>query len=161
MSQPLDNSIEALQDAVWCELPTMSWADAMKHVAVVLEHVHRPSVASDHLASACTAIEEYRFHEAGRHLRRALICLDVRSGERAVQQAELLDAFDQALLVMPFLWLEIGYNRISDWLVTIYDKAGGAERVALQVSGLGADETCRRAAQQLRQILEGKTNGDR
>lgn len=158
MSPALDSSIEALQDAVWCELPTMSWADAMKHVAVVLEHVHRPSVASDHLASAGAAVAESRFQDAARHLRRALICLDVRSGERVVRQAELLDAFDQALAVMPFLWLEIGFNRVSDWVVTIYDKAGGVERVAVQVSGLGADETCRRAAQQLRQILEGKTN---
>lgn len=158
MNQSLDSSIEVLQDAVWTELPTMSWADAMKHVSTVLEHVHRPSVASEHLSSASTAIAENRFHDAGRHLQRALISLDVRTGERVVRQAELLDAFDQTLAVMPFLWLEIGYNRISDWTVTVYDKAGGAERVALQVSGLGADETCRRAAQQLRQILEGKTN---
>jgi hypothetical protein len=61
MSQYLDSSIEALQDAVWCELPTMSWADAMKHVAVVLEHVHLPSVASDHLASAAPRLKKTGF----------------------------------------------------------------------------------------------------
>jgi|GEM_PF-2142327 len=159
MSQSLNASIEALQDAVWTELPTMSWADAMKHVSTVLEHVHRPSVPSEHLAAASAAIAESRFYDAGRHLRRALIALDIRSGERVVRQAELLDAFDQAHGVMPFLWLEIGYNRVSDWVVTVYDKAGGVERLAVQVSGLGADETCRRAAQQLRQLLESKTNG--
>lgn len=87
-----------------------------------------------------------------------MIALDIRTGERVVRQAELLDAFDQAHAVMPFLWLEIGYNRISDWLVTVADKSGGVERVVVQVGGLGADETCRMAAQQLRQLLEGKTN---
>lgn len=159
MSQSLNASIEALQDAVWTELPTMSWADAMRHVSTVLEYVHRPSVPSEHLAAASAAIAESRFYDAGRHLRRALIALDVRTGERVVRQAELLDAFDQVHAVMPFLWLEIGYNRVSDWMVTVYNKAGGVERLVVQVSGLGADETCRRAAQQLRQLLEGQTDG--
>ncbi|UZE21818.1 hypothetical protein LOY67_17380 [Pseudomonas sp. B21-056] len=158
MSLSLNASIEALQDAVWAELPTMSWADAMKHVSTVLEHVHRPSVPAEHLSAASAAIAESRFYDAGRHLRRALIALDIRTGERVVRQAELLDAFDQAHAVMPFLWLEIGYNRVSDWAVTVYDKAGGTERVVVQSSGLGADETCGRAAQQLRQLLEEKTN---
>jgi hypothetical protein len=158
MSQSLNASIEALQDAVWTELPTMSWKDAMKHVSTVLEHVHRPSAPAEHLSAASAAIAESRFYDAGRHLRRALIALDIRTGERVVRQAELLDAFDQAHAVMPFLWLEIGYNRISDWLVTVTDKSGGVERVVVQVGGLGADETCRLAAEQLRQLLEGKTN---
>lgn len=154
MSQSLNASIEALQDAVWTELPTMSWKDAMQHVSIVLEHVHRPSVPAEHLAAASAAIAESRFYDAGRHLRRALIALDIRTSERVVRQAELLDAFDRALLVRPFLWLEIGYNRISDWMVTIYDKSGGTERVLVQVSGLGAEETSRRAAQQLQTLIE-------
>ncbi len=158
MSQSLNASIEALQDAVWTELPTMSWKDAMNHVSTVLEYVHRPSAPAEHLAAASAAIAESRFYDAGRHLRRALIALDIRSGERVVRQAELLDAFDQAHALMPFLWLEIGYNRVSDWLVTVADRAGGAERVIVQVGGLGADETCRRAAEQLRQILKDKNN---
>lgn len=74
--------------------------------------------------------------------------------ERVVRLADLLDAFDQALSVRPFLWLEIGYNRVSDWMITIYDKAGGTERVLVQVSGLSADETSQQAARQLQALLK-------
>ncbi|MFJ2713449.1 hypothetical protein ACIOZM_21585 [Pseudomonas sp. NPDC087346] len=76
------------------------------------------------------------------------------TSEHVIRLADFLDAFDQALSVRPFLWLEIGYNRVSDWMITIYDKAGGTERVLVQVSGMGAEETSQRAARQLQALLK-------
>ncbi|MDP3847553.1 MAG: hypothetical protein Q8R10_14135 [Pseudomonas sp.] len=43
MSNPLGTAIAALRDAVASERPTMFWDEAMKHVAVLLEHVQKLS----------------------------------------------------------------------------------------------------------------------
>lgn len=154
MNQALTTAIAAMRNAVDHERPTMFWGEAMKHVEVLLQHVHLPSVAEEHLAAAQMAIAENRLQSAAQHLQKALISLGVRSGERVVQMADLLDAFDQALSVRPFLWLEIGYNRVTDWMVTIYDKAGGTERVLVQVGGFGPEETSQRAARQLQALIK-------
>lgn len=149
MSQPLTTAIAAMRDAVDHDSPTMFWGEAMKHVAVLLEHVQLPSSATESLESARIAMTGNRLLEATQHLHLVLCYLQTQSGEHVIRLADLLVAYEAALSVKPFLWLEIGCNRISGWMVTVYDKADGIERIVLQVDGLRADDTCQSAARQL------------
>lgn len=150
MNQPLVNAIAAMRDAVNHERPTMFWDEAMKHVAVLLNHVQQPLGATAVLTSVRASIAEGRLLEAAQHLDQVLLHLQAQSSEHVMHLADLLVAFDSALSVKPFLWLEIGYNRVVGWMVTVYDKAGGTERVIVQVqSHQHASDAIVEAAQQL------------
>jgi len=150
MNQPLANAIAAMGDAVNHEQPTMFWGEAMKHVRVLLEHLQTPLGASAALTSTRISIAEGRPLEAVQHLDQVLLHLQAQSSEHVIHLADLLVAFESALSVKPFLWLEIGYNRVSGWMVTVYDKAAGTERVIVQVQSYqSAGDASIEAAQQL------------
>lgn len=154
MSQPLITAIAAMRDAVEHESPTMFWGEAMKHVAVLLEHVQNSSSATESLQAVRIATAEGRLPEAVQHLHQVLHCLHAQTSEHVIRLADLLVAYEAALLAKPFLWLEIGYNRVSGWMITVYDKADGIERIVVQVEGLRTDDTCQSAAQGLQALIK-------
>ena len=47
-SELLGKAVAAMREAVQSDTPTMFWAEAMGHVAVLLEHVQKTSSASVH-----------------------------------------------------------------------------------------------------------------
>lgn len=111
------------------------------------------------LADARQAIATGSVGSALCDLYRVILHLQAQQSPHVIALAELLLNFDEALNSKPFLWLEIGFNRISGWMVTIYDKAGGNERVIVQVEGLRTDDTCNCAAHSLNRILEEQPHG--
>lgn len=157
-NEPLEKAVAAMRGAVQSDTPTMFWAEAMKHVSVLLEHFQPPSNATDSIQLARVAISESRLIEAAEHLQGVLHCLHAQTGERVVRLSDLLVNFDAALMVKPFLWLEIGFNRVSGWLITIYDKAGGFERVVVQVGGVRTDDACQSAANQLQALIKEESH---
>jgi hypothetical protein len=148
MSAALITAIEAMRDAVEHESPTMFWGEAMRHVAVLLEHVQHSSSATESLQAVRIATAEDPLSEAVQSR------LHTQTSAHVICLANLLVAYEAMLLVKPFLWLEIGCNRVTGWMATIYDKAGGTERVVVQSAGLRADDTCQFAAQQLRALIK-------
>jgi len=48
----LEKAVAAMREAVQSDTPTMFWAEAMEHVAVLLEHVQKTPSASAHQDSA-------------------------------------------------------------------------------------------------------------
>ncbi|MGO2703375.1 hypothetical protein ACTXN4_01790 [Pseudomonas helleri] len=153
-SESLEKAVTAMRGAVQSDTPTMFWGEAMKHIALLLEHVQSPSNVTGSIQLARAAISESRLTEAAEHLQRVLHCLHAQTSEHVVRLSDLLVNFDAALEVKPFLWLEIGFNRVSGWMITIYDKAGGFERVVVQVEGLRTDDTCQWAAHQLQAFIK-------
>lgn len=142
MNHALNVSIKALRKAVESETPTLFWQETMKHVAVLLDHAEQVPDSSRALEAAHAAIAEDRFPDAIQHLHQVMNCLHAECSEHVIQLAGLVTAFDAALSQRPFLWLEIGFNRIVGWVITVYDKTGGVERVVVQAQGVSADETC-------------------
>lgn len=150
MNQALTHSIDTLRAAVRSETPALFWQEAMQHVSVLLEHLQPSSGVSAALSSTQASITEGRLLDAVQHLDQVLLYLHAQSNEHVTHLADLLVAFESAQSIKPFLWLEIGYNRIGGWMVTVYDKAGGIERVIVQVqSHLRAGDASIEAAQQL------------
>jgi len=64
----------------------------------------------------------------------------------------LLKIFDDALNVRPHLMFVIGYTRVTDWMVTIWDATGvgikGAPKIICTQSP-DREEACREAGEQL------------
>lgn len=154
MNQALDVAIHKLKTAVQCETSTMFWQETMRHVAVLLEHVQQVPDSSQALEAAHVAIAEERLPDAIQHLHQVINCLRAECSDHVIQLAGLLVAFDAALELKPFLRLEIGVNGVSGWMVTVYDKAGGVERVVAQTKGLRADDTCQWAALHLQALIK-------
>lgn len=48
----LEKAVAAMREAVQSDTPTMFWAEAMEHVAVLLEHVQKAPSSSVHQDSA-------------------------------------------------------------------------------------------------------------
>lgn len=154
MNHALDVSIKALRAAVESETPTLFWQETMTHVAVLLDHAEQVPNSSRALEAAHAAIAEDRFTDAIQHLHQVMKCLHAECSEHVTQLAGLLVAFDAALERLPFLWLEIGFNRVSGWLITVYDKAGDVERVVVQATGLCANGTCQWATLHLQALIK-------
>lgn len=154
MSQSLTTAIAAMRDAVEHDSPTMFWTEAMQHVSVLLEHVQNSSSATESLHFARVATTEGRLPDAMQHLHQVLNCLHAQASEHVIRLADLLVAYEAALLVKPFLWLEIGCNRVVGWMVTVYDKTCGTERVVVQAQGVNADETCQWATLHLQALTK-------
>lgn len=157
MKPSLEQALSVMRDAVQHEAPTMFWAEAMGHVSVILECFAQSS-AFDSLLAASSAVVNQRYEAAIESLQQVLIHLAAQSGDHVIQLAGLLVAFERALNHRPFLWLEIGYNRITGWMVTVYDKANGNERIFVQVEGLCARQTCHAAAHRLNELTQGNQN---
>ena len=154
MSQVLDVAITKLKTAAESEVPTMFWQEAMACVSVLLDHVEQIPDSSQALEAAHTAIAENRLPDAVQHLHQVMKYLHAECSEHVTQLAGLLVAFDTALERLPFLWLEIGFNRISGWMITVYDKADGVERVVVQALGLRADDACQWATLHLQALIK-------
>lgn len=154
MNHALDVSIKALRAAVESETPTLFWQETMTHVAVLLDHAERVPNSSRALEAAHAAIAEARFPDAIQHLQQVINCLHAECSEHVTRLADLVTAFDAALSLRPFLWLEIGFNRVVGWMITVYDKTGGVERVVVQAQGAGADETCQWATLHLQALIK-------
>lgn len=154
MNHALDVSIKTLRAAVDCKVPSLFWQEAMMHVAVLLDHVEQVPDSSQALEAARAAIAEDRLPDAIQHLNQVMKYLHAECSEHVTQLAGLLVAFDAALERLPFLWLEIGFNRVSGWLITVYDKAGGLERVVVQAAGLCANGTCQWATLHLQALIK-------
>lgn len=155
MNPSLDQALLVMREAVQHEAPTMFWAEAMGHVSVILECFAQSS-ALDPMQAARSAIADGRYGVAIEHLQQVLTHLAAQSSEHVIQLADLLVAFEKALNHLPFLWLEIGFNRISGWMVTVYDKSNGIERIVVQVEGLDTYQTCHTAAHNLRKLVPGE-----
>ncbi|GFM85382.1 hypothetical protein PSCICO_07810 [Pseudomonas cichorii] len=154
MNQALKTSIDTLTTAVRSETPTIFWQEAMEHVAVLLEHVRGSSNATDSIKLTRAATSEGRFSDAADHLDQVLHSLQALAGAHVVPLSDLLVDFEAALMIKPFLWLEIGFNRVSGWMITVYDKQGGFERVVVQEHDLKIDDTCRSASLQLQALIK-------
>lgn len=154
MNHALDVSIKTLRAAVDCKVPSLFWQEAMMHVAVLLDHVEQVPDSSQALEAAHMAIAEDRLQDAVQHLHLVVKYLHAECSKHVTQLAGLLVAFDAALERLPFLWLEIGFNRISGWMITVYDKAGGVERVVVQALGLYADDVCQWATLHLQALIK-------
>lgn len=154
MNHALDVSIKTLRAAVDCKVPSLFWQEAMMHVAVLLDHVEQVPDSSQALEAAHMAIAEGRLQDAVKHLHLVVKYLHAECSKHVTQLAGLLVAFDAALERLPFLWLEIGFNRISGWMITVYDKAGGVERVVVQALGLHADDVCQWATLHLQALIK-------
>ncbi|WP_449103662.1 hypothetical protein [Pseudomonas veronii] len=154
MTGSFDIAVKKLEEASKSDAPTMFWQEAMQHVAVLLEHVQQVPDSSQALEAAHAAIAEDRLPDAIQHLHQVINCLHAECSEHVIQLAGLLVAFDAALELQPFLWMEIGFNRVSGWMITVYDKAGGVERVVAQANGLRADDTCQWATLHLQALIK-------
>ncbi|MEW5750327.1 hypothetical protein [Pseudomonas lactis] len=154
MNHALDVSIKTLRGAVECKVPSMFWQEAMEHVAVLLDHVEHVPNSSQALEAAHAAIAEDRFSDAIQHLYQVISHLHAECSEHVTQLAGLVTAFDAALSLRPHLWLEIGFNRVVGWMITVYDKTGGIERVVVQAQGVNADETCQWATLHLQALTK-------
>jgi hypothetical protein len=132
-----------------------SFQDQMLDGAARYDTIEPAPDSAQALEAAHTAIAEERFPDAIGHLHYVMNCLHAECSEHVIQLAGLLVAFEAALEFKPFLGLEIGYNRVSGWMITVYDKAAGVERVAVQAEGLRTDDTCQAATRQLRAFAEG------
>lgn len=73
------------------------------------------------------------------------------------QLTKFMDAFDDALNWNPFLWLEIGYTRPTDWMVHVWDKSGGGELKVLEVQELSMEKACKKARKILTRYVNSKT----
>ncbi|MGF6098867.1 hypothetical protein [Pseudomonas sp. 18175] len=158
MNRTLYASIKALRAAVESETQTLLWRETQQHVAVLLDHVQQVPDSSLVLEAAHTAIAEDRLPDAIEHLRVVMNCLHAECSDHVIQLDGLLEAFDEALKLKPFLRLEIGFNRVSGWLITVYDKSGGVERVAVQTQGLRADDTCQWTTLHLQAFAKENSN---
>lgn len=142
MNHGLDFSIKTLRAAVERKVPSMFWQEAMEHVAVLLDHVERVPDSSKALEAAHAAIAGDGFSDAIQYLHQVISYLHAECSEHVTQLAGLVTAFDAAQSLHPHLWLEIGFNRVVGWMITVYDKAGGVERVVVQAQGVSTDEAC-------------------
>lgn len=70
---------------------------------------------------------------------------------------DLLYVFDEALEYMPYLQFEIGYTRTTDWMVHIYNKAGGNSVKVVEAQEVTREDACRHAAVLLRHYFVEKT----
>lgn len=70
---------------------------------------------------------------------------------------DLLYVFDEALEYMPYLQLEIGYTRTTDWMVHVYNTAGGNSVKVLTEQEVTREDACRFAAIALRKYFTEKT----
>lgn len=67
--------------------------------------------------------------------------------------ADLFSVFEECLNCRPHLVLEIGYNRVADWCVHIYDATGVGiknSELIISISGLGRNKAMAEAVEQLR-----------
>jgi hypothetical protein len=76
--------------------------------------------------------------------------------QEAVASDSLFSVFDECLNRHPFLLIEIGYNRVTDWKVTIWNARGvGIKDAPMVVSTSSHDreEAMAEAAQELRELF--------
>lgn len=154
MNHALGISIKALRAAIESETPALFWQETTKHLVVLLDHAEQVPDSSRALEAAHAAIVGNRFSDAIQHLHQVVSCLHAECSEHVTQLAGLVTAFDAALSLRPHLWLEIGFNRVVGWMVTVYDKTGGIERVVVQAQGVNADETCQWATLHLQALTK-------
>lgn len=79
------------------------------------------------------------------------------SGAESASFNDLLYVFDEALEYMPYLQFEIGYTRTTDWMVHIYNTAGGNSVKVLEAQEVTREDACRHAAVLLRHYFVEKT----
>jgi hypothetical protein len=75
-----------------------------------------------------------------------------------------LAAFDDALNVRPHLVIEIGYTRVTDWMVHVWDSTGvgiGAAPKIVTTQAHDRDEAMTRAALALRDLFPANATGER
>lgn len=70
---------------------------------------------------------------------------------------DLLCVFDEALEYMPYLQFELGYTRTTDWMIHIYNSAGGNSVKVLTGQEVTREDVCRFAAISLRRYFAEKT----
>jgi hypothetical protein len=75
---------------------------------------------------------------------------------KPVRFSELLAAFDDALNQNPFLWIEIGYTRPTDWMVHVWDRTRKTDDDSTIITTQSTDReaACQEATQKLRAYLE-------
>jgi hypothetical protein len=94
------------------------------------------------------------FPDERRHLLKLLEGGTILDCERQTADAELLAVFDECLNVRPHLLIEIGYNRVMDWMVTVWDASGVGIAKAPKIISTqerNRDDAVREAAKQLRE----------
>ena len=77
-------------------------------------------------------------------------------------ESAFYELIDDALNHNPMLAVEVGYNRIASWVVTIYDAKGTTLTEAPRI--ISIDNNCRllamyQAAKKIRELLEGMSHG--
>lgn len=74
----------------------------------------------------------------------------------------LLAAFDDALNVRPHLVFEVGYTRVTDWMVHVWDSTGvgiGAAPKIVTAQAPDRDEAMTIAAAKLRELFPANNEG--
>jgi len=69
-----------------------------------------------------------------------------------------MGTFDRANNRIPHLFMELGYNRVTDWMVHVWDGTGvgiGEAQEVISTQG-EREEACQEAATQLQELLEEK-----
>lgn len=79
------------------------------------------------------------------------------SSAEGASLSDLLYVFDEALEYMPYLQFEIGYTRATDWMVHIYNTAGGNSVKVLTAQEVTREDACQHAAIALRKYFTDKT----
>lgn len=79
------------------------------------------------------------------------------SSDASASFNDLLCVFDEALEYMPYLQFELGYTRTTDWMVHIYNSAGGNSVKVLTEQECTREDVCRHAAISLRRYFAEKT----
>lgn len=69
------------------------------------------------------------------------------------KEKELLELFDDAINKYPFLLFELGYTRVTDWMVHIWNKAGGVEVKILTTQAIEREDACEEAIIELKKFL--------
>ncbi len=57
-------------------------------------------------------------------------------------EKKLFELFNELLNEKPFLQLEIGYTRTTDWMVHIWDNAGGKKTKIITTQGVSVEVVC-------------------
>jgi len=81
---------------------------------------------------------------------------DAAEKENSKSADQLIAAFDNLLNVKPHLIFEIGYTRVTDWMVHLYDKSGGVENKLFVMQSTDHGVAFHNAAVEIEKIMAEK-----
>ena len=89
---------------------------------------------------------------------------ETSNGRATVPCISLLAAFEDAINARPHLVFEVGYNRVTDWMVNVWDATGiglGSAPKIITTQSHDRDEAMALAAAKLRELFPANDAIDR